>query len=106
MTHGNSLRPALYHRFHALVPFLANRTVLRLWRGLVWGFWIVYFGFVALVLALRYSILPNIETYRPYLEQVASQRLGQPVSIGRVEASCVEPTRSTNYYRCKAPAAR
>ena len=87
MSRQEGLRPALYHRFHALVPFLANRTVRRLWRGLVWGFWIVYFGFVALVLALRYSILPNIEIYRPYLEQVASQRLGQPVSIGRVEAS-------------------
>ena len=87
MSRQEGLRPALYHRFHVLVPFLANRHVRRLWRGLLWGFWIVYFGFVALVLALRYSILPNIEIYRPYLEQVASQRLGQPVSIGRVEAS-------------------
>lgn len=87
MSRQEELRPALYHRFHALVPFLANRHLRRLWRGLLWGFWIVYFGFVALVLALRYSILPNVEIYRPYLEQVVSQRIGQPVSIGRVEAS-------------------
>lgn len=87
MMRPEELRPALYHRFHALVPFVASRHAARLWRALVWGFWLVYFGFVALILLLRYSILPNIETYRPYLERVASQHLGQPVSIGRVEAS-------------------
>ena len=87
MMRPEELRPALYHRFHALVPFLASRHAARLWRTLVWVFWIVYFGFVALVLLLRYSILPNIETYRPDIEQMVSQHLGQPVSIGRVEAS-------------------
>ena len=87
MMRPEELRPALYHRFHALVPFLTSRHAARLWRTLVWVFWIVYFGFVALVLLLRYSILPNIETYRPDIEQMVSQHLGQPVSIGRVEAS-------------------
>ena len=87
MMRREELRPALYHRFHALVPFLASRHAARLWRTLVWGFWIVYFGFVALVLLLRYSILPNIEIYRPDIEKMVSQHLGQPVSIGRVEAS-------------------
>lgn len=57
MMRPEELRPALYHRFHALVPFLASRHAARLWRTLVWVFWIVYFGFVALVLLLRYSIL-------------------------------------------------
>ena len=87
MSRQEGLRQALYHRFHTLVPLLASRQFARLWRGLVWAFWIVYFGFVALVLLLRYSILPNIETYRPELERIVSQRIGQPVSIGRIEAS-------------------
>ena len=54
---------------------------------MVWGFWLTYFGFVALVLALRYSILPHIEDYRADIERLASQGLGQTVSIGRIEAS-------------------
>ena len=62
MMRPEELRPALYHRFHVLVQFIENRHAARLWRTLVWVFWIVYFGFVALVLLLRYSILSNIET--------------------------------------------
>ncbi|MFT3849484.1 MAG: YhdP family protein [Propionivibrio sp.] len=87
MDRREDLRPAIDRRFQALAPLLANRYFVRLWRALVWGFWIVYFAFVALVLLLRYSILPNIEAYRPELERIVSQRLGQPVSIGRIEAS-------------------
>jgi uncharacterized protein (TIGR02099 family) len=83
----DELRPALYHRFHRLLPFLAHPLTHRLWRVVIWGFWLVYFGFVLLVLALRYSILPNIENYRGDIERIASQGLGQPVSIGRIEAS-------------------
>jgi uncharacterized protein (TIGR02099 family) len=81
------LRPALYHRFYRLLPFLAHPAAHGLWRALVWSFWFLYFGFVLLVLALRYSILPNIENYRSDIEQIASRGLGQAVSIGRIEAS-------------------
>lgn len=83
----DELRPALYHRFHRLLPFLAHPAAHGLWRAAVWAFWLVYFGFVLLVLALRYSVLPNIENYRGDIERIASQELGQPVSIGRIEAS-------------------
>jgi uncharacterized protein (TIGR02099 family) len=83
----DELRPALYHRFHRLLPLVAHRAARTLWRGLVWGFWLVYFGFILLVLALRYSILPNIENYRADIERSVTQGLGQPVSIGRIEAS-------------------
>lgn len=58
-----------------------------LWRALLWGVGLVYFGFVVLVLALRYAVLPNIESYRGQIEQLSSRALGQAVSIGRVEAS-------------------
>ena len=87
MTGQNGLRAALYHRLHWLWPLVYNRRLRGLWRGLVWSFLLVYFGFVTLVLALRYSILPHIEDYRPAIERLASQTLGQPISIGRIEAS-------------------
>lgn len=87
MTTNDGLRPVLYHRFHFLVPLLNSRVARKAWRVLVWGFWLVYFGFILVVLALRYSILPNIEHYRGDIEQLASRGLGQSVSIGRIEAS-------------------
>ncbi len=87
MMSWNSLRPKLYHRLYFLVPLVSNRFVRRLWRALVWGFWLVYFGFVVLVLVLRYSILPHIENYRADIERMTSEGLGQSVSIGRIEAS-------------------
>ena len=87
MLNWNSLRPALYHRLYFLLPVISNRLVRRLWSALVWGFWLVYFGFVVLVLVLRYGILPNIENYRADIERVTSEGLGQSVSIGRIEAS-------------------
>jgi uncharacterized protein (TIGR02099 family) len=83
----NALRSALYHRFHRLLPFIAHPATRALGRGLVWAFWLVYFGFILLVLALRYSILPNIESYRGDIEHRVSQALGQTIHIGRIEAS-------------------
>ena len=87
MTPSDGLRAALYHRLHFLWPLLANPRARRLWRVLVWSFGLVYFGFVVLVLALRYSVLPQIESYRPEIERLASRTLGQDISIGRIEAS-------------------
>ncbi|EXI78997.1 MAG: putative protein involved in outer membrane biogenesis [Candidatus Accumulibacter appositus] len=80
------LRPALYHRFHLLVPLLAHPALGRVWRLLVRVFWVLYFGFVLLILALRYLVLPNIESYRPAIEQQLSRAIGLSVSIGRIDA--------------------
>ena len=87
MSSGDRLRPALYHRFHRALPLLAHPANRRLWRVLVRAILLLYFAFVFLVLVLRYSILPNIEDYRPAIERLASRGLGQAVSIGRIEAS-------------------
>lgn len=84
---GAGLRSTLYHRFHVLVPFLSHRLARVVGRALVWAFWLAYFGFVLVVLVLRYSILPHIDDYRPRIEQLASEGLGQKVSIGRLESS-------------------
>ena len=87
MTRRAAWRRVLYYRFHGLLPLVNSPTAQGFWLGLKLCFWLVYFGFIALVLALRYSILPNIESHRPRLEQLATRALGQPVSIGRIEAS-------------------
>ncbi len=86
MMHGNESRAALYHRFHFLLPFVYNPVVRRGWRVLVWAFWAVYFFFILAILALRYIVLPNVEEYRPAIERLVSEGLGQAVSIGRIEA--------------------
>ena len=69
------------------LPGRLPRALRVAWRALVWSFWVVYFGFVVLVLALRYGVLPHIERYRIDIERLASRQLGQSVSIGRIEAS-------------------
>ncbi|HCY64780.1 MAG TPA: TIGR02099 family protein [Oxalobacteraceae bacterium] len=46
-----------------------------------------YFLFAALILALRYVVLPNIDAYQPEIEQAASRALGRPVTAGSLQAS-------------------
>ena len=64
--------------------------LLPVWRRLripvLWTLGIAYFGFAAILLTLRYSILPNIADYRDDLEQVISSSLDLPVSIAEVRA--------------------
>jgi len=86
MTSSDTLDAAVARHVDRL-PSGFQRTARRTWRALVWAFWLVYFGFVVLVLALRYSILPNIENYRADIERMATEGIGQKISIGRIEAS-------------------
>ena len=46
-----------------------------------------YFLFCILFLGLRYGVMPNIDHYKPDIERLASQAIGQPVSIARIDAS-------------------
>lgn len=48
---------------------------------------IVYFLFCALVLGLRYVVLPNIDNYKPKVERLATEALGNKVSIAGIDAS-------------------
>jgi uncharacterized protein (TIGR02099 family) len=69
------------------------RFALRLCKhGAVWGYrlvaiaaWTCALVFVALVLLLRYWILPNIDSYRPRIVQALSQATNQRIDIGRIE---------------------
>lgn len=85
--HQDELRPAVYHRLHFLLPVISHPKLRLLGRITVRALWLLYFAFVLLVLALRYLILPNIESYRPAIERQLSQVLGLSVGIGRIEAS-------------------
>ena len=87
MTRGDSLFVSLAKRVGALRFSTLKRVFGRVWRPLVWAFWMVYFGFVLAVLGLRYVVLPHIEDYRDDIERMASRGLGQSVSIGKIEAS-------------------
>ena len=76
------VRVALYHRLHWLWPLLASRSV----RALGWALFAAWLLFAALLLTLRYVVLPQIGDYQGAIEQAASRAVGQPVRIGRIEA--------------------
>jgi uncharacterized protein (TIGR02099 family) len=48
--------------------------------------WAVFFALAAAVLALRFWLLPEIERYRGEIVAAASRAVGQPVSIGGIDA--------------------
>ena len=48
---------------------------------------VAYFLFGTLVLVLRDLGLPNFDSYKPDIEQVASRALGNPVTIAHIDAS-------------------
>ena len=80
------VRIGLYHRLHWLWPILAKPAVGRGLRILGWSVFAAWLVFAVLVLALRYTVLPKIADYRVQIEQAASRAVGQPVTIGRIEA--------------------
>jgi uncharacterized protein (TIGR02099 family) len=58
----------------------------RLWRAVEFLAWLAFFAVAAAVLALRYWLLPDIERYRDDITAAVAHSLGQPVSIGGIEA--------------------
>ncbi len=83
---ARALRPTLYHRLHALLPFVAHPLARRFWRVVGWSALAGYFAFAGLILTLRYSVLPNIERYRGDIEQLASRAIDLPVRIDGIVA--------------------
>jgi uncharacterized protein (TIGR02099 family) len=81
-----ALRSALYHRLYWLWPVLAKPFVRGFLRWLGRGLFAAWLLFVVLLLVLRYSILPRVGDYQAEIEQAATQAVGQPVKIGRIEA--------------------
>jgi uncharacterized protein (TIGR02099 family) len=48
--------------------------------------WALFFALAALVLAVRFWLLPDIERYRDQIVAAVSRTLGQPVRIGGIDA--------------------
>jgi uncharacterized protein (TIGR02099 family) len=66
---------------------VANRVTHHALGILLGGLVVLYFVFCATVLLLRYVVLPNIDRYKPEVEQLASHALGQPVGIATITAT-------------------
>jgi len=62
------------------------RGARRVVVAVEWLFWIVFFLFALSVLALRFVVLPGIESYRPRIEATLTKALGAQVSIGQIRA--------------------
>ncbi len=65
----------------------ANRVTHHALGWLMVALVIVYFAFCGAFLALRYLVLPNIDGYKPAVEQLASHFIQRPVTIKAIEAS-------------------
>ncbi|WP_426344439.1 YhdP family protein [Pseudoduganella sp. R-32] len=75
-----------WHRLQAAYRFwnLATHHVLGFTIKLVL---LLYFAFTIVFLALRWVVLPNIDHYKPDIERLSSQAVGNPVAIDRIYAS-------------------
>ena len=58
----------------------------RLLRGIEVLAWTAFFVLVALVLAVRFWVLPDIERYREDIVAAMSRGLGLPVRVGAIQA--------------------
>jgi uncharacterized protein (TIGR02099 family) len=63
-----------------------HSTMKRLGRAIEILAWAAFFAAAALVLALRFWVLPDIERHRGRIVEAVSAALGQPVRIGAIEA--------------------
>lgn len=61
------------------LDWLYNATTYLLWTGII--------VVAAVVLGLRYFVLPNIQEYKDTIAQNASQAVGQKITIGDIKAS-------------------
>src|SRR6188474_3665120 len=59
------------------------KRLLRAIEMLAWG---AFFAFAALMLAVRFWVLPDIERFRGEIVAAVSRGVGLPVQIGRIEA--------------------
>lgn len=86
MPNAVDVRRAAYYRLHWLRRLLSVRGVAALLRAGGWLLFAAWLAFVALQLALRYVVLPQVADYQVEIERAATQAVGQPVRIGRIEA--------------------
>jgi len=63
--------------------------ISSLWayRVLTWSVLAAGLAFAGIVIALRYWVLPNVESHREDIARIVSERARQKVTIGRIQAS-------------------
>lgn len=66
---------------------IINAVTPHVLRALLKFAVVVYFIFCGLILGLRYVVLPNIDSYKPDVEKLASSAIGNQVTIADIEAS-------------------
>jgi uncharacterized protein (TIGR02099 family) len=63
-----------------------HSTMKRVGRAIEFLAWAVFFALAALVLAVRFWVLPQVERYRGEIVAAVSAAVGQPVRIAGIEA--------------------
>lgn len=81
----SSIRPAPVFRRHHF--HLAWHVTVHTYRVLTWTVLIVGFAFAAIMLGIRYYVLPDIDRYRPWIESGVSRAVGQRVTIARASGT-------------------
>ena len=71
----------------AAFPRWLRVSTLTLYRLVTWTILVAGFGFSAVVLGLRYWVLPNIDQHRETVARVIANAVGQPVTIGRISGN-------------------
>lgn len=68
-----------------------TKSMWPIWQSarasLGWSLVALFFLCGALLLVVRYAVMPRADEFRPRVEQIASRALKAPVTIGRIEAS-------------------
>lgn len=80
------LRSRIYYRLRWLWPVLAVPGVKPGLKLLGWLLVVAYFGFISIVLGLRYWALPQVATHQTEIEQAVAKAVGMPVRIEQIEA--------------------
>ncbi|HEY1057953.1 MAG TPA: YhdP family protein [Limnobacter sp.] len=69
---------------------MTTLAVVDPWRrARTWAFWVLaslYIPLCMALIALKWWVLPQVDTYRPRLEQWLSEQTGQPVKMGALKA--------------------
>lgn len=65
---------------------ISNPTLRRAGSVLFWLLVVVYVPFCLALLAVKWLVLPEIDRYRPEIQQFLQQQTGAPIEIGRIQA--------------------
>lgn len=66
---------------------MVKKSLFWFYRITLIALWASIFIFATSILTLRYLVLPNIQDYKPTIEQRISKAAGQKITIDRIEAS-------------------